>query len=45
MMKEIYETPELELKKFIPEKEIAMQPNDGLDKEIHVSDSDVELPL
>ena len=44
-MKEIYEAPELELKKFLPEKRIALIEDRGEDEEILVSDSDIELIL
>jgi len=44
-MKEIYESPELELKKLIPEKNLALIEEDGEQEDTIVSDSDIELPL
>lgn len=44
-MKEIYEAPELELKKFLPEQKIALIEERGIQDETYVSDSDIELIL
>lgn len=44
-MKEIYESPELELKKLLPEKKIALIEDGGLQDDTIVSDSDIEIPL
>jgi hypothetical protein len=43
--KEIYEAPELELKKLIPEKNLALLEVGGKQEDTFVSDSDIELPL
>ena len=44
-MKEIYESPELEMKKLIPEKNLALIEEGGEQEGTFVSDSDIELPL
>ena len=45
-MKEIYESPELELLKLLPEQKIALLDDEGgLKEEIIVSKDDIEIPL
>ena len=44
-MKEIYKSPELELKKLLPEKKITLIEDEGLQDDTVISGSDIEVPL
>lgn len=44
-MKETYEAPVLELKSLIPEKDLALIENGGLQDSITASDTDIEILL